>query len=140
MWFIGICCIAFKWKNPLIWGCALFYILKLHVVLHVILLCFYISIVFFICRGFYIALMSCRALRCLAFLVTCRQVDSRVDFLFHFVVFIICGTGAFSGGGHSMYKPSDTCINGVILRGVLFWESCFSSTVLLCNSLKPSIF
>jgi hypothetical protein len=30
-----------------------------------------------------------------------------------------------SRGGHSMYKPSDTCVNGVILRGVLFWESCF---------------
>jgi hypothetical protein len=28
-------------------------------------------------------------------------------------------------GGHSLYKPSDTCVNGVILRGVLFWESCF---------------
>jgi hypothetical protein len=43
-------------------------------------------------------------------------------------------------GGHSMYKPSNTCVNGVILRGVLFWESCFFGTVLLCNSLKPSIF
>jgi hypothetical protein len=39
-----------------------------------------------------------------------------------------------------MYKPSDTCVNGVILRGVLFWESCFFGTVLLCNSLKSSIF
>jgi hypothetical protein len=45
-----------------------------------------------------------------------------------------------SQGRHSMYKPSDTCVNGVILRGVLFWESCFFGTVLLCNSLKPSIF
>jgi hypothetical protein len=45
-----------------------------------------------------------------------------------------------SRGGYSMYKPSDTCVNGVILRGVLFWESCFFGTVLLCNSLKPSIF
>jgi hypothetical protein len=43
-------------------------------------------------------------------------------------------------GGHSMYKPSDTCVNGVILRGVLFWESCFFGTVLLCNTLKSSIF
>jgi hypothetical protein len=45
-----------------------------------------------------------------------------------------------SRGRHSMYKPSDTYVNGVILRGVLFWESCFFGTVLLCNSLKPSIF
>jgi hypothetical protein len=40
-------------------------------------------------------------------------------------------------GGHSMYKPSDTCVNGVILRGVLFWESYFFGTVLLYNSLIP---
>jgi hypothetical protein len=39
-----------------------------------------------------------------------------------------------------MYKPSDTCVNGVILREVLFWKSYFFGTVLLCNSLKPSIF
>jgi hypothetical protein len=36
-----------------------------------------------------------------------------------------------------MYKPSNMCVNGVILREVLFWESCFFGTVLLCNSLNP---
>jgi hypothetical protein len=30
-----------------------------------------------------------------------------------------------------MYKPLDTCVNGIILRGVLFWESCFFGNVLL---------
>ena len=39
-----------------------------------------------------------------------------------------------------MNKPLDKCITGIILRGVLFWKSCFFGTVLLCNFLKPSIF
>jgi hypothetical protein len=39
-----------------------------------------------------------------------------------------------------MYKLANTCVNGVILRGVLFWESCFFGTILLYNFLKPSIF
>jgi hypothetical protein len=43
-------------------------------------------------------------------------------------------------GGHSMYKPSDTCVIGVILRRVLFWESWFFGTILLYNYLKSSIF
>jgi hypothetical protein len=46
----------------------------------------------------------------------------------------------WSRGGHSMCKPSDTCVNGVILRGGIILGIMIFGTVLLCNSLKPSIF